>query len=918
MPDETPPPPAFDPDAATLPVAGPQPTLPRGEIELPLPEELTALLPAGNYHVESFLGQGGMGAVYKGTQVRLKRSVAIKIMRRDQGQDYGFEQRFEREAQAMAKLNHPNIVSVIDYGEAGPDYLYIVMELVDGADLMDVIRGGQMTQEMALSLLPQICDALQFAHDHGIVHRDIKPSNIMVTRDGRVKMADFGLAKPMDGIESGFRTQTGTGMGTPDYAAPEQFDPNGHIDHRADIYALGVMIYQMITGQLPRGAWKAPSERAPVAPQWDDIVSRAMQSDPSDRYQAASQIKTDVSSIVMGAKSDAGTPARKESTAAGRSARITSESPPAKSRAPLIFGLVVGAVVIALGVFFAFKKPDGTAVAAGTPQQPAPASPTPGAWKSAPPPAIAAPALPESGWKPLLSDADWKTHWPGEREFVDGRVHLIAFSLLKPMPSANGAIRARIQWREGSKNVALIAREVGQKKGNYKLTVNATGLALNVLGDEDKVLATPGLHDFAQPLEKGAVLTVELRLQDDHLTVLLDGATVITAQNSAHATAGGWGIIAGNGWFESVEVQPLPAAASTAPQTEEKWRDWLVEARDKTFFPNVFTEAGGKLVVARTGGLTWEYSLMARDMAVRATWLPADLPPLIPEVMARTATDGTGRHYAARVVDGKVHLSERRQSGGTTSTRTIQEWPLPAGFDPKADQVLELRVVADLLTVRLNGHEIGSVRDSALTHSGTAGAFATKGTVIRKLEYLNLDAPESTTASQPPASEKWQDLIAAGGWPAPWTIENGVLTRPAKTLAQRKWETGVRDCAWRVTRRWDGGWYDLQLGLRSRGNTGVRLQFLELPQPDVIFVRISSNKEKLGEGRTTRRYQKGELITIEFRAVGARITASINGELVASAEETTTTSGAYDIWTNYGDAPAFHKVEFLNLDGTAR
>jgi serine/threonine protein kinase/formylglycine-generating enzyme required for sulfatase activity len=357
IPPATLPPQPVDSDA-TIPVARPPSTQPAPQqAELPLPEELTAQLPAGNYHVEGFLGQGGMGAVYKGTQVRLKRPVAIKIMRRDQGQDFGFEQRFEREAQAMAKLNHPNIVSVIDYGEAGPDYLYIVMELVDGADLMDVIRGGQMTQEMALTLLPQICDALQFAHDHGIVHRDIKPSNIMVTRNGRVKMADFGLAKPMDAIETGFRTQTGTGMGTPDYAAPEQFDPNGHIDHRADIYALGVMIYQMITGQLPRGAWKRPSERAPVAPQWDEIVSRAMQSDPSDRYQQASEVKTDVTSIPLGAKSDAGTPAPKESAPAGRSARITSDSPHVKSRAPLIFGLVVGAVVILLGAFIFMKEP---------------------------------------------------------------------------------------------------------------------------------------------------------------------------------------------------------------------------------------------------------------------------------------------------------------------------------------------------------------------------------------------------------------------------------------------------------------------------------------------------------------------------------------------------------------------------------
>ncbi|MFZ4767851.1 MAG: serine/threonine-protein kinase, partial [Roseimicrobium sp.] len=214
VPPVTLPPQPIDPNA-TIAVAGPRPSQPSApQVELPLPEELTQLLPAGAYHVESFLGQGGMGAVYKGMQVRLKRPVAIKIMRRDMGKDYDFEARFEREAQAMAKLNHPNIVSVIDFGEAGPDYLYIVMELIDGADMMDVIRGGQMTQEMALTLLPQVCDALQFAHDHGIVHRDIKPSNIMLTRDGRIKMADFGLAKRYD-VESSFRTQTGTGMGTP-------------------------------------------------------------------------------------------------------------------------------------------------------------------------------------------------------------------------------------------------------------------------------------------------------------------------------------------------------------------------------------------------------------------------------------------------------------------------------------------------------------------------------------------------------------------------------------------------------------------------------------------------------------------------------------------------------------------------------
>ena len=339
---------------ATLPVSGSAvPNSREGAPHIPPPEELGALLPPGDYTVERFLGQGGMGAVYKATQVRLQRPVAIKIMRREQGRDRGFEARFRREALAMAKLNHPNIVSVIDCGEAGPDYLYIVMELVDGADLMEVIRTNRMTQEMALMLLPQICDALQFAHDHGIVHRDIKPSNIMLTRDGRIKMADFGLAKHFD-VENGFRTQTGSGMGTPDYAAPEQFNASAQIDHRADIYALGVMIYQMITGQLPRGVWKPPSQRADVNPCWDDIVGRAMQSDPSDRYQTASDVKTDVGSIPLAES--------RRSRQTAEVAAPTSNQPhalasrPTKSRAPLFVGLIVGTVAISLGAFLALQK----------------------------------------------------------------------------------------------------------------------------------------------------------------------------------------------------------------------------------------------------------------------------------------------------------------------------------------------------------------------------------------------------------------------------------------------------------------------------------------------------------------------------------------------------------------------------------
>src|SRR3954467_12783640 len=180
--------------------------------ELPFAEELQAML-EGRYIVESFLGQGGMGAVYRGLQLPLKRPVAIKILaKRGEGteDDFSFEERFKREAYAMAALTHPNIVQVYDCGDAGENWLFISMELVEGGDLSDAIKGGTVTPEVALKLIPQICDGLQAAHERGIVHRDIKPANIFLTADGRAKVADFGLAKKFD-AKSTFVTKTGLG-----------------------------------------------------------------------------------------------------------------------------------------------------------------------------------------------------------------------------------------------------------------------------------------------------------------------------------------------------------------------------------------------------------------------------------------------------------------------------------------------------------------------------------------------------------------------------------------------------------------------------------------------------------------------------------------------------------------------------------
>jgi len=261
----------------------------------PPPEEMAPLFP--HLEILEVLGQGGMGVVYKARQKGLDRLVALKVLPRDAAGDPTFAERFAREARALAQLQHPNIVTVHESGEADGMF-YFVMEFVDGMDLRRMMGTGQLAPDQALALVPSICEALQYAHDEGVMHRDIKPENILLDKKGRVKIADFGLAKLIASPE-GHMTLTAPQqvMGTMHYMAPEQIEQPSEVDHRADIYALGVVIYEMLTGELPIGRFPLPSERAPVDHRLDQIVLHALEKVPSERYQQASEIKTDVEQL---------------------------------------------------------------------------------------------------------------------------------------------------------------------------------------------------------------------------------------------------------------------------------------------------------------------------------------------------------------------------------------------------------------------------------------------------------------------------------------------------------------------------------------------------------------------------------------------------------------------------------------------
>ncbi|HEU4339243.1 MAG TPA: serine/threonine-protein kinase, partial [Planctomycetota bacterium] len=220
----------------------------------------------GTFHgleVVELLGAGGMGVVYKARQPGLDRFVALKVLSPKLTSDVEFIARFNREAKAMAALSHNGIVQVFDYGQEA-DLCYLVMEYVDGLSLRQLMKERRLSPDAALKVVPKICEALGYAHSKGVIHRDIKPENILLDREGRLKIADFGLARVVAPDGAGAQvTNTNVVMGTPGYMAPEQYQ-SMKVDHRADIYSLGAVFYEMLTGEVPIGRFDVPSSKVQI------------------------------------------------------------------------------------------------------------------------------------------------------------------------------------------------------------------------------------------------------------------------------------------------------------------------------------------------------------------------------------------------------------------------------------------------------------------------------------------------------------------------------------------------------------------------------------------------------------------------------------------------------------------------------
>ncbi len=285
-----------------MPASEPESTAPKGEATAlysresfipPSPEELARQIP--NLEVVELLGQGGMGVVYKGRQPLLDRYVAIKVLRPDCQTDSDFQERFIREARMLAKLRHPYIVTVFDVGKSGQLY-YLVMEFVEGASLRQLLVDRSISERDALEFVPQIAEALQHAHEAGVVHRDVKPENVLVDALGRVRLVDFGLAT-LFGPNVSRHPDDNRVAGTLGYMAPEQFTTPETVDHRADIFSTGVVFYEMLAGELPKADRLPPSRKAATDARLDPIVLRSLERERERRYQAARDLHAEITAL---------------------------------------------------------------------------------------------------------------------------------------------------------------------------------------------------------------------------------------------------------------------------------------------------------------------------------------------------------------------------------------------------------------------------------------------------------------------------------------------------------------------------------------------------------------------------------------------------------------------------------------------
>lgn len=497
----------------------------------PIPEDPMIGREIGGYRVEGKLGAGGMGIVYKARQIALDRTVALKFLKAEGEASTDFIERFKREAQAAARLNHTNVIQVYDAGHEG-DTLFFSMEFVEGETLSSVLdRQDRIPAARALRIVREVAKALAYAHQHGVIHRDIKPDNILVTKDGGVKLADLGLAKVKDTQEAHKSlTISGEVMGTPYYMSPEQTRDTRSVDARSDIYSLGATFYRMVTGEPPfpgnspfevmaniqKGPVPNASERFPDVPWvYAQLIMKTMATDPAGRFQSATEFLKHSEAVERG--STAFPPTRGTPAASAR--------PPGAPRTALVAAAVLGGLGLAALGFIAGRVSAERPPSLAAPGKSAAVAPT--ARPAAPPvPApvsgATAPELdPAEAYFRLL--AGFQTDRPRD---VEGQKALLRRALSDPLLDTGAPYGKKLaemreeiernarRMAEDDARLAALDRHVNDlcRAGSYAQALDAEALALEFPG-------ATGLPAYAELL-KSLPARVEREAREDYRRVL--------------------------------------------------------------------------------------------------------------------------------------------------------------------------------------------------------------------------------------------------------------------------------------------------------------------------------------------------------------------------------------------------------------
>jgi hypothetical protein len=757
-------------------------------------------------------------------------------------------------------MNHVGIVKVYDFGETQAGLLYIVMEFIDGTDVAQMIRAqGKLPQDYALAITAHVGDALAYAHKNGVIHRDIKPANILINQEGTVKVADFGLAKMNDSSQRGL-TKTNTAMGTPDFVAPEALSPGTVVDGRADLYAMGVMLYQMLTGEIPRGMWSMPSTKVGTDPRFDAVILKAMQTDREMRYQDATEIRRDLDVIMTQPlpkkePKPAATPAQQPAAnrpsgaqpqAGPRGSRPMPQgqirppaAPPVKKKsndtliyliAMVVIGGLAGLFMLSGGKQPAKPAPDTTTDTAG---QPKPTTPS----ANSSPPTVTGPvnllALVDA--KRDAIKGEWEVR---AQELVLKRTpgpQLLAF---RHTPPEEYDFEIEFTIKEGTQEASQVVPLQGKSilwkmgLGNSNPTPFGFGPVLNgvnmdVSTRKEAMVKRPRLLSGQRYRSLVEVRKGSLRALIDGREVLkwsgdfkrLSGITEYVMPDRKYLGVGAWngGIIfhkaevRAPGSVPVVDTTPPVPAAGAALASGGAWQPVFTDAMKKrpgvTELPDGWMRAGKTYLDAPRG----------KDMAIRARMRFTGGTYVWPIRFRDTPTNGL-MHYGLSITsDGKFLLFRRVLNGGKSSSdeKSLMEVKAPRPFAEGAEFDLEVIAQGDRLQVKLDGATIIDVRDTF--HQGVRTQFGGDTAVVefKNLEWRDLSG-ELKKSSTP--------TMAVSSAPAAASASGMDLATRQKSLATPL-APGVTDVLTTVSLKSDEtfSW--------TKTATGVELKPLKNPGP---------------------------------------------------------------------------------------